>query len=154
MQQGVAHHQYKHGMCRSRQYRIWRGMVNRCYREQEVSYPRYGGKGITVCDEWRYDFLAFWRDMWQSYFDGATIERKDNAKGYDKDNCRWATVAEQNRNKASVRRFDYHGQHLTIADVAKLGNIQHRTAYARLVRYGWNVARTINTPVHSLLCHD
>ena len=148
MQVGSAHHQYRHGMCRSRQYRIWRGMVNRCYRKQEVNYARYGGKGITVCDEWRKTFQAFWADMGPSYFEGATIERRDNTKGYSKENCRWATPAEQNRNKGSVRRFDYHGQKLTIADVAKLGDIPHRTAYARLVRYGWNVARCINTPIH------
>ena len=92
--------------------------------------------------------MAFWNDMGARYFDKATIDRIDNGKGYSPENCRWVTSSDQNRNKTSVRRFDYHGQKLTISDVAKLGGIPHRTAYARLVRYGWNVARCIHTPVH------
>lgn len=141
------HSQYKHGMFGTRPYSIWRSMLNRCYRKQEVSYPRYGGKGIKVCPAW-WDFQDFWNDMGPTYFEDATIDRIDNKKGYSKENCRWATPAEQNRNKSSVRRFEYHGEMLTISDVAKISGLKNRTIYARLVRYGWNVARCINTPTH------
>lgn len=89
-----------HGKRQTRLYRIWNCMKNRCYYPGYHAYKHYGGRGITVCDEWRDNFQAFhdWA-MSNGYADGLTIDRKDNDQGYSPENCRWATMKEQNQNK-------------------------------------------------------
>lgn len=144
---GKQHHQYKHGQFDSPIYNAWCRMKRRCFNKNDISYERYGAKGIRCCKRWE-NFDNFYRDMKDSWFYGGTLDRIDNAKGYELSNCRWVTKADQNRNKSSVRRFDYHGKLYTIAEVSVMAGINHRTAYARLVRYGWPVARCIHTPVH------
>lgn len=88
-----------------RLHRIWIGMKSRCYNPKATGYKNYGGRGISICDEWRDDFLAFlsWATK-NGYQEGLTIDRVDNDKGYSPENCRWATKAEQNRNKRTVKR--------------------------------------------------
>lgn len=83
-----------------RLYRIFAGMKTRCYNENATGYKNYGGRGITICEEWLSDFWSFhdWA-LAHGYADGLTIDRINNDKGYSPDNCRWATRADQNRNK-------------------------------------------------------
>jgi hypothetical protein len=87
-----------HGSYGSRLYRVWGQMIQRCTNENHQSYPDYGGRGITVCPEWR-DFAAFERDMSSDWEEGLTLDRRDNNLGYSKGNCRWATRSEQIRNR-------------------------------------------------------
>ncbi len=89
-----------HGGKGTRLYRIWHGMKQRCYNPKSDHYSLYGGRGISVCAEWLHDFATF--QNWaisHGYSDDLTIDRIDNDKGYRPDNCRWATVKEQNNNK-------------------------------------------------------
>lgn len=90
----------RHGMKHSRIYRIWGTMKSRCSNPNVPCFKYYGGRGITVCDEWLQSFEAF-RDwaMANGYRDDLTIDRIDNDKGYSPDNCRWATMKEQSMNK-------------------------------------------------------
>lgn len=85
----------------SAEYRAWSGMRGRCYNKSSQHFKDYGARGITVCDEWRNSFEAFYRDMGPRPR-GMTIERKNNDLGYSKANCIWATHTDQMRNRRSV----------------------------------------------------
>ena len=85
---------------KDRLYIIWTGMKQRCYNHSHKNYTDYGGRGITVCDEWLHDFSAFQKwAMAHGYADDLTIDRIDNDKGYSPDNCRWDTIKEQRKNQ-------------------------------------------------------
>lgn len=86
-----------HGLRHTREYRIWKGMRKRCHYKKAKDYKDYGGRGIDICSEWE-SFSKFYEDMGDCQ-DGLSIDRIDNNKGYSKDNCRWATKAEQSMNR-------------------------------------------------------
>lgn len=110
-----------HGMKHTRLYETWCGMKKRCYNHNEPCYFRYGGKGITVCDEWKYDFMSFYNwSMENGYSDELTIDRIDNSKGYAPDNCRWITHAEQQRNKTNNVFIEHNGETKTLAEWCRI----------------------------------
>ena len=82
-----------------RTYKSWTVMKQRCLNPNDTNWPRYGGAGVGVCSEWLV-FEAFLRDMGERP-PGTSIDRIDNAEGYSKSNCRWATRSQQQRNKAN-----------------------------------------------------
>jgi hypothetical protein len=80
-------------------------MIERCTNPNHRGYPRYGGRGITVCERWKLSFSKFLEDMGRKPSPLHTIDRIDNDRGYGPGNCRWATGAEQNRNRCSTLRL-------------------------------------------------
>lgn len=95
------------------EYSIWSGIIQRCTNPRQPSYPRYGGRGINICDRWRRSFAAFLEDVGPRPSPQHSIDRVDNDGNYEPSNCRWATAAEQrlnqrprgpNRSAASLRR--------------------------------------------------
>jgi hypothetical protein len=96
---------YVHGDAKKGQwapeYGTWTCMWRRCRDTKDEHYPRYGGRGITVCDEWA-SYAAFLADMGRKPSKLHTLDRIDNDKGYNKANCRWATATEQNRNSSQT----------------------------------------------------
>lgn len=145
---GKAHINYKHGMCKSRIYKTWEGMKNRCYCKGQTSYKWYGGKGVTVCDEWSHDFQAFYD--WainNGYEDNLTLDRIYNNKGYEPSNCRWVTMKEQTRNRSSNRFLTYKGKTQCIVDWANEIGIDRRTITKRIDKLGWTVEKALSTPL-------
>ena len=94
----------KHGYYYHPLYKVWGGMKYRCYNRNHVHFIDYGGRGITVCDEWKYSPKIFieWclRNGWEK---GLTIDRIDNDKGYYPSNCRFSSMTEQNRNRRKMK---------------------------------------------------
>lgn len=98
-----------HGESKTRLYSLWANMKNRCYNKNVMSYPLYGGKGITVCDEWRRSFTSFrnWA-VAAGYQDGLSIDRISSSDGYYPENCRWATPTQQSCNRHMPRRISIY----------------------------------------------
>lgn len=95
----------KHGLSGTRIHRIWIEMKHRCYLLSDTNYKKYGAKGITVCDEWKNDFLSFYNwAMKNGYDQNLTLDRINNDKGYCPENCRWTTYSEQNKNRRKFKR--------------------------------------------------
>lgn len=89
-----------HGKSKTKTYAIWRGILARCYNTKLKAYPYYGGRGITVCEEW-FDYINFLKDMGERP-EGMSLDRTDTNAGYSKQNCRWATAEEQAQNKRKL----------------------------------------------------
>lgn len=133
----------KHGLAGTRVHRIWKAMNTRCTNPNASGYENYGGRGITVCERWR-KFENFFADMGQPP-EGTSIERRDNERGYEPDNCYWATRLEQNRNARSNVNLTVHGRTQCVAAWAKENGIAKETVRQRLKR-GWPVEVACTKP--------
>lgn len=103
----------KHGHTKdgrwTKEYRAWNAMRQRCYDAKTEAYPRYGGRGIAVCDRWRNletGFLAFLHDLGTPPSPAHTVDRIDPDGPYSPENCRWATPLEQGRNRSNTLKID------------------------------------------------
>ena len=134
----------KHGMYGTRLYRIWRTMIQRCSNPNVQHYRNYGGRGITVCDEWK-DFKSFYSDMGNPK-PAMTIERIDNSLGYFKANCRWATRKEQGNNRSTNLFVTYNGKKQTISQLADSVGM-HRSVLHGRIKAGWPIQEALKTPV-------
>lgn len=136
-----------HGKRQTRLYNTWVRLRDRCRNPKNKSYQNYGGRGITYCKEWeRFEIFYEWA-MSNGYKDGLTIERIDNSKGYCPENCRWATIKEQARNRRTNHLLTYKGETKTITEWAEQYNMPPLTLRARVTRYHWPVEKAIETPV-------
>jgi hypothetical protein len=122
----------KHGLCRSRVYTIWCGIIARCGDKNNACY---GGRGIGYAKRWS-DFEKFLKDMGHPPSDRHTIERRDNEKGYSKKNCCWALPIEQGRNKRNNRWLVAREKRQTISEWSRETGIKLSTLSARIKR-GW-----------------
>jgi hypothetical protein len=117
-----------HGMANTRQYHIWQAMKTRCTNTKQPNFERYGGRGIMYDPHWE-TFENFWEDMKASYANTLTLERIDNSEGYSKENCRWVTPAEQNRNMRSNIIIEYKGNEYCLTDLATVLSVPRKRLY-------------------------
>lgn len=123
----------------------WHNMLYRCYKPGNPRYARYGGRGIQVCRRWRFNFRAFIADMGPMPGPGYTLDRLDNDGDYEPANCRWATKADQAKNRSNTRRFEIDGQTRCLAEWARALRLSP-TTIARRLRLGWPPRVAILTP--------
>jgi hypothetical protein len=134
----------KHGQSRTRLYGIWHSMKVRC----DSNHPRYGGRGIRVCERWRESFENFALDMGPRP-PGATLERKDNDGDYEPSNCRWATWAEQGVNRRNTAFLIVDGVKRSLADCAREYGIKRNVLDMR-IKAGWETERALSFPVRKM----
>lgn len=137
----------KHGLHKTTEYRIWAGIIQRCENPKDTAYSNYGGRGITVCNEWREGFLVFLKDMGERPSLQHSIERIDNEVSYCPDNCKWATREEQANNTRRNVYYDYDGEQLTIPQIARKVGIPSKTLWKRIVERDWDLMKAIDTPI-------
>ena len=123
-------------------------MKNRCTCESWEHFNNYGGRGITVCDEWKNSFEAF-RDwaIANGYQDDLTIDRIDVNGNYEPSNCRWATNKEQCNNTRKTVYLEYQGKRQSIKQWADELGINYNTLYSRLTTKKWSVEKALSTSV-------
>ena len=128
----------------SKLYTCWVNMRRRCYEEGHPSYPAYGGRGITICKEWRNSFDAFndWA-LSHGYQEGKSIDRINNNKGYSPKNCRWATAKQQANNLRKNTYYTYQGETHTVAEWSDKLGIPRATLYRRVKYLPIELALTI-----------
>ena len=120
-----------HGYTNHPIYWIWRSMKARCLNPKHKAWKNYGGRGITVCEQWL-DFRVFLEDMLPTYQQGLDLDRKDNNLGYCKENCRWVTRHANCNNKRNSVRIQDGDESLTIKQFCEKYNLKTSTVQYRL----------------------
>jgi hypothetical protein len=121
-------------------------MRERCFDPSVRQYPNYGGRGIVVCDRWRYSFENFKADMGQPPTREHSVDRIDNDGNYEPGNVRWATREEQMRNRSTAHHVEAFGERLTAAEWSERKGIPYATLLARLAK-GWPTEEALTRPV-------
>lgn len=142
----------------SKLHKILNDMKQRCYNSNRKDYKWYGGRGITICEEWLCServngkttkgFVAFkkWA-LLNGYKEGLTIDRINTFKEYSPENCRWITIQEQQRNKSSNNFITYKGKTQTLLQWSKELGMWHGTLRHRIYKLHWTIEEAFETPV-------
>lgn len=133
-----------HGMTKTRTFKSWESMLQRCTNENDPSYSRYGGMGVSVCPAWR-DFATFFADMGERP-EGMSIDRYPNQAGnYEPGNCRWASAREQQRNRKISKTLTVDGVTKPLIEWAYWSGIEYSTLLRRL-HSGWAHKDIVSKP--------
>lgn len=144
----------KHGMRYTRLYNIWCSMKRRCFSPIASCYKNYGGRGITMCEEWNNDFMNFY--TWaieNGYQDKLTIDRIDVNGNYCPENCRWLTWSEQANNKTNNHFVVYNNKRMTIKQLSVETGVKYSLLRSRIYK-GWNIYDAINKPPRKSVRHE
>ena len=113
-----------HNLSRTKIYKVWRGMKSRCYNKNNKAYKHYGGRGITVCEEWKNDFMSFYNWANDSgYKQGLTIERINNDGDYCPKNCSWVTQSDQCRNQRTTVFVKFREKQWVLSNLIRVYNL-------------------------------
>lgn len=116
-------------------YTAWINMHQRCRNPKHPKFPRYGGRGIKVCERW-HSFENFLADMGEKLSGHPTLGRRNNNGDYEPNNCRWETSTQQANNKGDNRKFERDGETKTITQWSRELGVSVRALYYRLDKHG------------------
>lgn len=133
-----------HGLTKSGTHKSWESMFQRCTNQNAPDFPRYGGRGIQICERWG-SFESFLSDMGVRP-EGKSLDRIDNSKNYTPENCKWSTPQEQQQNKSNCPTVEYEGQQITISALATSKGVPIKVLKWRL-DHQWDLNRALETPV-------
>lgn len=136
----------KHGKTGTRIYRIHHNMKERCFNKNNHRYKSYGGRGITICDEWlgKNGFICFYNwAIKNGYKDDLTIERIDNNGNYCPENCTWIPLQDQVKNKTSNIYVELNGEKLNLFSFCRKYNHNYDLVRNRISRWGWDLERAL-----------
>lgn len=129
---------------RTRTFRSWSSMIDRCTNPSTTHYQYYGGRGITVCERWRQSFLNFLEDMGECP-PGLTLDRLEQNGNYCKDNCAWRSRLHQSRNRRSAVTVEYQGRTMCLSEACELAGVPYMRTRKRM-RLGWSLEDAMHTP--------
>lgn len=137
---GCIHHRGNptHNQCYTRVYRIYAKILRRCFAKDDYAYSRYGGRGITMCEEWKNSFDEFSKWAYENgYNDTLTIDRIDNNGDYSPSNCRWVDVYTQANNKRNNNYITFEGRTQTLAQWCREVGVPYKRTFYRISN-GWS----------------
>jgi len=130
---------------------IWKLMMRRCFNAKDAIYRHYGGRGITVCEEWQ-NYENFKRDMWPRP-GNLSLERINNDGNYELSNCKWASQLEQVNNRRTSKLMELNGEIKTVADWCRIYSTNAKVVYQRLSR-GWTLKDALTKPIRQFSGHS
>jgi len=143
----------KHGHNKPKQrsltYTTWDKMLQRCNNSNNNRYNHYGGRGIKICDRWqgKDGFVNFLADMGERLDKKYSIDRIDNNGDYCKENCRWITMKEQNRNCSRNIILDFHGETKCLEDFARQYSIHPEVLRYRICKAKWPIEKALGIKI-------
>jgi hypothetical protein len=133
----------------SSEYHSWIAMVRRCYRPKHETFSYYGGRGITICDEWQNSFASFIEHLGLKPSPLHTLDRIDNSRGYEPGNVRWATKKEQMRNRRNNHRLTFNGETHSTVEWSEIVGIKPKTIKWR-IKAGWTIERALTQAIKEI----
>ena len=140
-----------HGLSRHPDFQVWVDMNKRCHGSNPKFTKNYKDRGIEVCEQWRHNPAQFFNDMGPRP-KGMSLERVDNSKGYNPENCVWASMKVQQNNKRTNVFLEFQGKRMTVTQWAEELEIPKQTLLGRL-RYGWSVEDVLTRPIDERCRH-
>ena len=113
-------------------YKVWSGIKQRCFNPNSNRYKNYGGRGISICDEWKNSFETFCKwALENGYKEGLSIDRIDHEKKYEPSNCRWTDEITQQNNRTNNTLYEYEGETHTLTEWSRIKGIKPKTFCTR-----------------------
>lgn len=144
---------FKHGGSTSKLRSVWAKMISRCYRKGDKEYPRYGERGIKVCEEWK-EYGNFYKWAISAGYDEdakrgvCTLDRIDNNGNYSPENCRFTTMKRQSNNRRDNQILEFDGEMHTVSEWAEIKGIKIGTLWKRVNKLGWSIEQALTEPRH------
>lgn len=137
-----------HKKSKTKLYRVYLHIKERCSNPSSKSYSDYGGRGISVCDEWLDSYEKFMDWSYENgYKDGLQIDRMDNDGNYEPSNCRWTDRVTQANNRRNNNFIEFNGEKRTLSEWEKETGIGQSTIWARIYKLNWSIEKALTTPV-------